>query len=229
MIRSTFLVAAAALVVSGCAGGPQLAPAPTVAEVPGPGQGGVVTQSGVVLTARADAWEGYPENLENEVTPIYVRIQNETGEPLRIRYAEFRIVSDAGETYAALPPFRIEGEVVSAIDSVGPYSGFYVAPYASPWYPGLTPYDGPFAYDAGYYDSYYPYYDTYVEVDLPTRDMRAAALPEGVLDPGAVVDGFLYFQEVPEDVDRVRLEFTAVSAANNRVLGEVVMPFVSTD
>lgn len=47
--------------------------------------------------------------------------------------------------------------------------------------------------------------------DLPTERMIRRALPEGVLEPGGAVAGFLYFDEVDDETRRITFEADLVA------------------
>lgn len=155
------------------------------------------TVAGVRVEVKADAWSGFPLEL-TEVIPLLVTIENNGAVPIRLRYPEFSLAGN-GERSAALPPFEIRGTEAEPIGTtlLDPYpfalSGFYVAPHLSRFYPGLVPFGGAFAFDPLYFDRYYP---AFVRVRLPTGDMIQKALPEGVLEPGGKVTGFLYFEDI---------------------------------
>jgi hypothetical protein len=177
--------------------------------------------NGVRVIARSDAWSGFPPDL-HRVTPILVTIENEGTAPLRIRYNEFSLnAPSTGASYAAIPPFDIRGTEVEPITALG-YSGFWVAPYYAPYYPGLRPYYGAFPFDQFYYNTYYP---SWIDIQLPTGDMVQKALPEGVLEPGGRVTGYLYFHNVKRDVGMVEFTEELVNAKNGETFGVVRIPF----
>jgi hypothetical protein len=194
-----------------------------------PSERGTETMAGVTVTAEADAWRGVPADLIR-VIPLLVTIDNKSTRPLRVRYTEFALVDETKHA-SALPPFRIEGtETVGTSGALNAYpyplSGFYVAPYLSRFYPGLTPFAGPFVYDPFFYTSYYP---RFVELQLPTGDMVQKALPEGVLQPGGRMSGFLYFENVDigdinGDDDMGRFLMDLVDASTTRAIGTVAIP-----
>jgi hypothetical protein len=172
-----------------------------------------------------NAWEGTPDNLRGEVTPVLVTITNNSPHPVRLRYNEFRLVSPTGQSFAALPPFQIEGNVWERVTTVAyPPVGFGLAPYLSPYYPGMPYYYGPYVYDSFYYNRYYP---VFVRVQLPTGDMLQKALPEGVLEPQGRITGFLYFEHVSNDVARVDFRADMINAQTNQQLATVSIPFVT--
>lgn len=208
--------------LAGCAGRPDLEPGPGARPAPpGPGKGAMGSVNGITIVARSDAWAGFPPDLE-EVTPVLVTITNDGKAPVRLRYNEFSLVAPTGQRYAAIPPFNVRGTEVEPIEEVAEYSGFRVAPYHARYYPWLEPYAGEFPFDEFYYSTYYP---RFVRIELPTGDMIQKALPEGVLEPGGSISGFLYFENVGSDVKRVDFTADLVNAATGRHFGAVRIPF----
>lgn len=205
-----------------CTSTPRLSPAPGAQPAPpGPGKGAMATVRGVSMIARSDAWSGFPPNLQR-VTPILVTIENNGPTPLRLRYNEFTLVDPmTGQSYRAIPPFDVRGTEVEPVTAPN-YSRFWVAPYYSRYYPGIRPYRGAFPFDDLYYDRYYP---AWVDIQLPTGDMVQKALPEGVLDPGGVVTGYLYFQNVDRDAGLVEFRGELVDARSGRQFGLIEIPF----
>ncbi|WAS97321.1 hypothetical protein [Nannocystis punicea] len=207
-------------VLLGCAH--PLAPAPEARRVPGLGDAAMAEDAGVEVIASANAWRGFPPDLEDAVTPLLVILTNRSDRSLELRYEHFRLVSPGGVNYVALPPFRIHDTVYAPIDMVYPATGFGVAPYLSPWYPGWSVWSGPFPYRGMYYDSYYTGFQ---RVALPSGDMIQKALPEGVLSPGGRITGYLYFEHV-EDTRRVDFVADLVDAGTGEPFGAVEIPFV---
>src|SRR5262245_59013483 len=212
----------------GCAGleAATLTPAPTANRISGPGQGASATVAGVTVSARAEVWKFDPNDLEAKVTPMLVEIDNASDRPLLIRYKDFRLATNAGDQYSAMPPYDIGGtltETYTVRNPYYPYSGFAVAPYLWRWYPGFPRYGGAFGYDPLYYD---PYITQFREVELPTAEMVQRALPEGVLDPGGRVTGFVYFQKVGKHAGSVTFTTDLVDAQNESPLETVTIPFL---
>ncbi|MGM0575369.1 MAG: hypothetical protein ACQEXJ_06535 [Myxococcota bacterium] len=214
----------ACLVLSACASRPELKPAPGAEELAsGPGSGARASAAGVTVEARAGAWSGFPETLD-EVTPLLLAVANDGDVPVRVRYAEIGLATQDGVRLAALPPLALDEEQVEPVESV-PYSwsGFYVAPYGAHYYPEHEAWAGGFLVDRVYYDTHYP---ALRRVDLPTPDMIRRALPEGVVEPGGRVMGFVYFQELPEGAEQATLTMDVVHAATGRTIDTVRIPFV---
>lgn len=222
------LAAACSLLVMlayGCASEPQLRPAKEANLAKGVDDGAVASEAGVSLEAQVNAWRWTPEHLNEELTPVLVRIENNSDVPLRVRYEEFQLVTTRGIVYAALPPFDIRGKVTERIDTYAyPASGFFVAPHLHGYYSGLGAYDSPFFYDT-YYSTYYPVYAQY---ELPTGEMLVRALPEGVIEPGGRIAGFIYFADI-ESIEpipgKVKLRYVLVDAESRERFGVIEIPF----
>ena len=230
MIRFSALLLAAGLAAAGCATpGTDLTPAPSATTVTA--ERAVDRVRGVRVTAEPNAWTGLAR-VATQVTPMRVSIQNNGSVPVRLRYSDFVLVTDAGARYSALPPYQIGGEVTepTLVDAGVPvnrpgftYDRFTVAqPYAG-LYPSIRAYTRPYTYDRTYYDRYAT---VYRDVALPTDEMLAQVLPEGVVEPGGNVRGFLYFEHVPDDAGRVRFRADVVNADTGEAFGEVSIPFV---
>jgi hypothetical protein len=216
------LAAAALLAVGGCATG--LTPAPTATPVPGMPEAAQATAQGVTVQAQAAVWPG-PVDIAQEVTPLKIRLENNGGQPIRLRYDQFSLVGGSGASFAALPLDRIEGEVAVRAPGYGApgfyHRGFSVAPHYAPLYPGIDPYPGYFAWDYPYYDTYYPYWEN---IELPTADMYRLAIPEGVIDRGGSLDGWLFFEKVRGEAAAV-LRVDLVNADSGRKFAELRIPF----
>jgi len=81
--------------------------------------------------------------------------------------------------------------------------GFYVSGGLRGWYgPSVSYWGGPWGYPVGYGTWVTGWYSSGVR-DMPSRDVVELAVPEGVLAPGAHVNGFLYFQRATSAESRV--------------------------
>jgi hypothetical protein len=232
MLRHVLIVSCviASMTWSGCAGRMELRPALTATSA---GIGGAVgTSSNVRLVASADSWDGELVRHFDEIAPLQVTITNGGTVPLSIRYEHFRLMTGAGETSAALPPFDIDQTQTvpferAARAGVYPYPlrNFAVAPYLVPYYPGLPIVDGRFLYDGAFYGRYYP---RWVRVQLPTAEMLRKALPEGILRPDGNMTGFLYFDR-PHEATTAALVFDMVNAVDDESVGAIRIPFVAEE
>jgi hypothetical protein len=206
--------------MGGCATRAVLVPASTAQSVPGAPYTARAPVAGVDVTVSANQWSGYPPTLEG-LTALHVAIVNGSERPLRIRYDAFTLVSPSGFVAAALPPLSIRGTVLVPVQTGGfVYDRFWVAPYYVRYYPWASPWAGPFAYDPWYYDSYYGYW----RQPLPTQDMLAKAMPEGVIEAHGRLAGFLYFQHVHGETVTFTMEL--VDAKTGETFGSIRIPFV---
>lgn len=219
------------LTIGGCASHSQLMPAPGDKEIPGDVESAVSTVGGVHVTLHTQAWRGQ-QGIVDVVTPLRIVVENSSNQPVRLRYSDFKLIGPKGKVFAALPPYGITGAVEEPhlvqtypviLEPEFESDDFEVAPYYSAIYPDMPVWSGPFYYDPFYYDEYYTYWQT---IQLPTQRMLNQALPDGVIKPGGRVSGFLYFQEVNEDLPTVRFEYELVNASNGNIFGTVTIPFV---
>lgn len=222
--------AAAAILVAAltaCAG-QELRPAPEATPAALRGESAVATDAGVQMAASTGAWKARPFDLETELTPVLVEVLNQSGRPLRVSYEAFRFDSRADGSYAALPPHSIQAEVVRPVPGgrpYYPYMGFGGAPYLRGYYPGLGIYSGPFAFSDRYYGAYAPVWSSY-RIELPTQDMLERALPEGVLEPGGRVGGFLYFQRI-KGSGPFTFNADLIDTSTGERFGGIAIPFVA--
>ncbi len=215
-IRSIGLLVLGAL--TACGHAEVLLPATPAEAVPGQKATATATAAGVSVTVYG-AWDGAPSDLWQLVTPLRVTIQNHSGAPLRVHYEQFQLTSASGMQASAMPPFSIQRP--GSITPYYPFTGFFVAPMLSPWYPGLTPWAGPFSYDPFYFESY----DRWRQ-PLPSRDMVEKALPVGVLDDEGQVMGYLYFQKVAKGTPQVTFTYDLVDAKSGKDVGKISIPLV---
>lgn len=229
MKKNRFKVASescAALIALGCARGPLLEPAAGSLQ-PRDMPGAVMAQqSQVRVVAQAREWPG-PARIAEVVAPLRIIIENGSQKPLQIRYSSFEIVAPAGDIYRAIPPRRVRG-VVDTEEYIRPgftYGRFYAAPYYHGYYSGVPTYPGPFVLDGAYHEYHYGYWDG--RAVLPTPQMIARALPEGVLDPGGRLDGYVYFEKPQQKQGtgvNLRVELRSVDGSEPFI--SVTLPFV---
>lgn len=220
----------AAIMLLGCAQTARLVPGPEATHIGVRRSAAVDEVDGVRIVARPNAWKG-GESVTHYVTPVRVRIENDSGEALRIRYDSFALISDTGERYTALPPILVE-DLSYDLDADHErrvvyvprfeYSLFHLAPQYTGIYPNLVVVESPFVYDPLYYRHYYRYWK---ETPLPSQEMLERAVPEGILDDGGSISGFLYFEAVDPDESSVTFRAEVVLASNGRMPGAISIPF----
>ena len=230
------MVTSATLLV-GCSSA-VLSPAPAARVVPGEPGTAYDSVAKVRILVHADAWQGDPSVL-GHVQALRVTIDNRSDVAIRVQYGDFALVSTTGRRSPALPPFRVEGELLSPALAPGfavfaspgfSYRRFYVAPYFSSLYPGVPVYRRSYVfYDPTYYAFWYSDFRRAVR---PSVEVLALALPEGVIEPDGRVSGFLYFRPVDTDAGAVTFRARIVSvhdgvqALGGAVLGEAAIPFL---
>lgn len=206
-------------------------PAPNAQRVPGQGGAAESSWRGVRVVADGRAWQGIPPQLR-AVRAVKVLIENGGEAPLRISYKDFALITPQGMKLAALPPMQIHATELVDQTTYAPgyfspgfgYRGFWLSPYHRRYYRGFSAWSGPFAYDPFYYRSYY----TQWPVQLPTSDMLSKAIPEGVLQPGGNLMGFLYFQAIPLGTRELKFHFDVVNAEkvdSEEENGQLEIPF----
>jgi len=217
-----------------------LSPGPGAATVPGEANTVINRIDGVSVAVETNAWQG-SRAVMSAVEPIRITITNQGSSPIRLRYGDFALVDHNGRRYAALPPYRVEGSLLNPVLADGyavitmpgfRFRGFYVAPYYSRIYPGIPVYSRRYyLFDPFYYDYYYASLRSTIR---PTMEMLSLALPEGIIDVGGSVTGFLYFQRVRPDTEMVTLRGTLAAVGTDdarpagAVFGEISIPYTVT-
>ncbi len=87
--------------------------------------------SGVVVVVQAEAWSGFPHDLDRKVTPLKVTIHNHSGHPLAIRYKDF-VLASGNHDYADIPPFAVRGTTYARNDSTTNTLRYVPAAYFPP-------------------------------------------------------------------------------------------------
>ncbi len=182
----------------------------------------------VHIVATAGAWPS-DEVIENDVTPIKVRIENRSGRPLKVRFRDFTLIGSSGQGYAALPlhnvlltgrhPDRKRSLVAVEVPRFG-HLDFRIAPGYREIFPGSEAFPGHFGEDREYTE----YHSRHWRADRkPTVAMFEHLLPEGVLGAGGFIDGFLYFQQVDPWDRNLRLETVLADADSGEVFGDLTV------
>ena len=209
-------IAAATLLA--CVHQRELVPAPEAQTLPGQPRVAEETVEGVRVQVDSAAWRS--GQLYDVLSPVRVTIENRSGRPLRIAYGQFTLGGPSGFRLAALPPYQAAAADAAA-GSVGVPpgfvgSGFFVAPGAVRYYRGVLPWNGSFPYDPVYYNRWYGAWPS----SLPNEELLRQGLPEGVLQPGGHVSGFLYFKDQPKGT-ALRFYASLVDAETGQSFGTV--------
>jgi len=220
----------------GCVSAPVLLPATPSVEVPGDRTVAGDLVSGVRVEVDGSAWDGAPSDLGRIVTPVLVRLTNGSGRSLRVRYGSFSLEGRSGFLYSALPPLTLRGLAVHARPGFRPAAvrerrfvfrarphGFFFAPYYAPFFALEVPlWGGPFPFDPYLYERAYAGWPG----RLPTRDMVERALPEGVLQEGGDISGFVYFPDVARRETDVVFRGDLEDAGSGERFGAARLPLV---
>ncbi len=234
-MRAPWLVSAALVGAVACIPETQLKPLPTAqaVAVAGDRAAAVAEESGVRLVANGDAWRGSPANLERSLTPVSVRVENHSGRALSLKSEHFTLVGGSRFRYSAVDLLELRGVAGRQLE---PGSGTGGAGVGTRMHWGRRPYPyGPGWSGPGWYDPFWgPYYQgprghPACQEQLPTEDMLEEALPEGILENGGTVTGFLYFQGVAHRESSVTLQARLVDATTGETFGALDIPFQVQD
>ncbi|HET7341349.1 MAG TPA: hypothetical protein VFL90_07795 [Methylomirabilota bacterium] len=206
---SRALTLAVLLLVAGCAGPARSTPT------------AAATAGGVEVAATTDAWRGWPPSLPTLVTPIHVRVVNRGDVPVRLESRLFALVLPDGRRLAAAPPSEVRGVVAGPAPTVRQDEGLALGPGRDRSGPGWALNDR--TADARVDATQEP--DATWE--LPSADMVAAALPEGVLAPGATASGFLYFERARIGAEPSGLTAQLLDARTGEPIGTVEVPLAA--
>jgi hypothetical protein len=176
----------------GCADRAELIPAQAAHTLPGTSKAATAEVAGVRVVAtpntEQDPAQGFPS-----FQALHIEIENQSGVPLRLRYADISLVNETGGAISALPPYLLQDVEVKPISHPTFYAQrFRVAPHYVRYFPTFSPWPSRFSYDEGFYRHQYGLWNPHV----PTRAMRENAIPEGVIDHGGDISGFVYFNKL---------------------------------
>ncbi|MBS1148818.1 MAG: hypothetical protein H6Q89_516 [Myxococcaceae bacterium] len=247
-MKSTSVWMICALALAGCVAEPVLIPARGASVLTGTPGVAFAEEAGIKVFLNGDAWRGDPSGLSELMTPIKVSIENRSGVRLRLTFQDISLLGASGFRYPALAPMTGEPKVSELVPNASApvgkvvlipvaaqqapaqpavyprsrihHQGFMVAPHYYAYYPGVPAWSLAFPYDPFYYQRYQDVWPTL----LPTQDMLAEAMPEGVLEDGGRISGFVYFQNVSKE-QQVRFEMRLVDASTDTELGTISVPF----
>ena len=213
--------AAAGLALAGCAH-QSVHFRPVLAEEALPGQpdAAQAEAAGVRFSFRVGDWRGWPEDLEDQLTPVEVVVDNQSGHALRVGHRHFGLVAPNGFEYRAMSPSAVQHVVEQSYSAGSPwYYGYYGA---YPW-PGFHQ---PWDYDM------YPYLSWGFpgpvgfgwELPPPTPQVPQAG-PSGTLQSGGHVSVLIFFQIPARKLPSLELTAELVDRSGAR-FGSVRVPLV---
>lgn len=125
------------------------------------------------------------------MTPLAVRIENHSGGPIELIYERFALVATDGREFHPLPLLPLSGRSAATVSLQPAYqpAGFFVAPRFAPTYTRLSAWRNGLARDESLYMLQYRKWGD----GLPSPDVLLKGVPEGVLEDGGSISGFLYF------------------------------------
>lgn len=223
MSYTRFLLLGAALLGSSCGHRFRAAsPANVVSDSPNVAR---AAAQGLSMDVEIDAWSGDPASLGSILTPVKISLTNEGDHAVSLRYQNFTLSDPRGVRSSAIPPFQIRGSTDPLPAPIVPsfsYRNFYAYPYYRFYGPGFNYWADDWGWDGAWYGSSYRYWSR----DLPTADMVRKAIPEGVLNPGGEVSGYLYFPLLAGDSKTVELQAVLMDANTHQQFGVLNIPFV---
>ena len=168
----------------------------------------VLRRGGGRCSANVGAWNGR-ENKESPsfVVPVKVRIKKPAGVESACRYERLLAGRQEGRSYRPVPVLPMDADARKRIPKLARIyaaSKFFVAPGFHDVYATLEPWTAPLERDDELYERLFRRWGK----QPPALDVLRVALPEGVLDDGGVVTGYLFFESPLDKEDRVTFEAT---------------------
>jgi len=202
----------------------QLAPASSATVVPNAPTAAYSVAEGVRCSANVGAWSARQSEIPSFVVPVKVRIKNASGRPIRVLYEDFALIGNKGRSYRPVPVLPIdvdERKRIPRLDPIYASSNFFVAPGFRDVYATLPPWNTPLQRDEALHDQLFRQWGK----RRPALDVLRVALPEGVLDDGGVVTGYLFFESPLEKENRVTFEASFEGGDGRTTVASIEIPF----
>jgi len=177
-----------------------------------------MSEDGVRITVIPSYWTGSPGNLQNYVTPFYVEIENFSGRYIGFDYSDIVLFDQFRTQYSPLNPQAVADIIQSSVPvyaypaypnvSIGIGGGYYGGYYRRPWGSYYGPYWRPYGFYAFNPVWYYPPPTYYYAQPQDTKDVISEALAPGSIAPNASVRGYIFFKQMPAEVDEVTLNIS---------------------
>jgi hypothetical protein len=112
----------------------------------------------------------------------------------------------------------------------GAWLGYRPFPYYRPWFGlGLTYWDVPFAYPPGYGVWVWGWSPAFYPSASVPDDVIQLGVPEGVLQPGGRINGFLYFQKTHPNAQSFTFTWSVREARQGADLGQATVQLVEVE
>jgi hypothetical protein len=221
--RGLFLRIAAILpFVGSCGcGATALVPAPSAKVISGAPKAAFQEAAGVGCSADAGAWPERAPKPPDSVVPVKVRVRNQSGKAIRLLAEDFVLVGKSGQKYRPIPVLPLDAENLPRLNPVYASVNFYVAPRFRSAYPTLEPWRAGLERDQALYDRQFDRWGK----RRPTLEMIRMALPEGVLEDGGLISGFLFFESPLDDEDRVTFQADFAPGDGSGTVASIEIPF----
>lgn len=213
-LRPVFLALVIVLIASCYPSGYNIPPPPPFAPTPNV----QMSEDGVRITVIPSYWTGSPGNLQNYVTPFYVEIENFSGRNIGFDYSDIVLFDQFRTQYSPLNPQAVADIIKSSAPvyaypaypnvSIGIGGGYYGGYYGGRWGPYYGPYWRPFGLYAYNPIWYYPPPTYYYAQPQDTKDVITEALAPGSIAPNASVRGYIFFKQMPPEVNQVTLNIS---------------------
>jgi hypothetical protein len=178
---------------------------------PGAAPPAATSVSGVRLEIDAE------QPMEEGLTQLRLTIENGTGIPIRLRYDQLALFAAGGLKLPVLPPLSGAGASFHDLTAQFEQAGLFLPLQSAPVFPQLPIWTGPFQPrsedEAAWREG------------LPSEQMVSRAVPECVLEKGGRVSGLVFFDALPEGLDRAILEVQLVAAESGEPFAMVDIPF----
>ena len=174
-----FLMAFAALLITGCSSVKVVPEQVTNGRINAVDNSQVITANGIEMTARVDEIGINSYNLEGTVTAFHVTIKNTTDREIAFDNDSYLLIDESGLQYSLLTPASIQAMLKK--------DSYYLVPYPYVGFYYLEDYERTNTNNS--FNSALPYY-----YDLYPQDIYTKALPSTVVIPGMKIEGLTYFK-----------------------------------
>jgi hypothetical protein len=219
--RGTVLIAAMLIAGVACAHG-ELVPARKAKRVAGAPTAAYAVVEGVRCSANVGAWSESGDELPDGIVPVKVRIKNDSGKPIRVMHEDFVFTGKNGRTYRPVPVLPLDRDVpVPSVRPMYAASNFYVAPSFRRAYRQLEPWPSALERDDELYERQFQRWGN----QRPSLETIRMALPEGVLEDGGVITGFLFFESPLSRESNVTFQAEFDHGRNGDLVSSIEIPF----